>query len=246
MPEETVPRLASPMEAVARAPIWARLKRALALASFAYVTSTLSTLALTPTATPSATVTHHRTFYAGILRPGQPRGFPVTPKAYDLSHGPGTVDFLVPVTNLTNRRQRFVLHFVVSHILTLNGANVADGQPGQPGIHFITAKGTTQKILPGYQTFAATWRPKQRRWLVRTYNLHTCGYFQIDIAAHQTPLAFGFIRALGCPTSQVQAITPPATGGLRVGDLPTLGVGSSLLAVGGCFVLFSARRRRRY
>ena len=238
--------MASPKGAVARSSIWTRLKRSLALASFAYVTSTLTTLVMTPTATPSATATHHRTFYQGILAAGHPRGFPITPKAYDLSHGPVTIDFLVPVTNATHKPQRFVLHFVVSHIMTLNGANVADGQPGQPGIHFITAKGTTQKIMPGYQTFRAKWQPRQRRWLVRTYKLHTCGYFQLDIAAHRQPLAFGFIRALGCTTSQVQAITPPPTGGLRVADLPSLGAGSSLLAVGGCFVLFSARRRRRY
>ena len=74
--------------------------------------------------------------FEGILSAAQPTGFMSSPDAYDISGGPVTVDFDVVVTNKTNTLQTVALNFSAHHILTYNGVDVSDGQPGQPGITF--------------------------------------------------------------------------------------------------------------
>src|SRR5476649_1562341 len=81
--------------------------------------------------------------FEGILSAAQPTGFMSSPDAYDASSGPVTVDFNVAVTNLTAASQTVALNFSAHHILTYNGVDVSDGQPGQPGITFNGPGGTT-------------------------------------------------------------------------------------------------------
>ena len=131
-----------------------------------------------------------------------------SPDAYDISGGPVTVDFDVATVNLTNTTQTVALNFSAHHILTYNGVNVADGQPGQPGITFTGPAGTTQALMPGSQAFTETWAPNANVAIARTYNFNACGYYQLDIWAPVKPsgeggrdratLASGFIRVLGC------------------------------------------------
>ena len=95
--------------------------------------------------------------FEGILSAAQPTGFMSSPDAYDISGGPVTVDFNVVVTNKTNTLQTVALNFSAHHILTYNGVDVSDGQPGQPGITFSGPAGTTQALMPGTQAFTQTW-----------------------------------------------------------------------------------------
>ena len=80
-----------------------------------------------------------------------------SPDAYDISGGPVTVDFDIVATNITNSAHTIALNFSAHHILTYNGVNVSDGQPGQPGITFSGPAGTTQALMPGSQAFSETW-----------------------------------------------------------------------------------------
>ena len=91
--------------------------------------------------------------FEGILSAAAPTGFMSSPLAYDVSGGPVTVDFDVVVTNLTAVTQSVGLNFSADHILTYNGVDVSDGQPGQPGITFTGPSGTTQVAMPGTQSF---------------------------------------------------------------------------------------------
>jgi hypothetical protein len=207
--------------------------------------------------------------FAGVLSAGQPSGFLVSPQAYDLSHGAVTVHFSDSVTNLTESSQTMALHFSLEHILTDGGANVADGQPGLPGISFSGPAGTTQVAMPGSQAFSATWGAGQQKTVALSYTLNTCGYFQVDVwgtthggdVRHHDTMASGYIRALGCaqPSSptptpdpapagktggvgQVQAITTPSTGSPLL--TPGLLLGSALFVVGVGLLLGGHRPRR--
>ena len=104
-------------------------------------------------------VAHGNPDFEGIISAADPTGFMSSPDAYDVSGGPVTVDFNVATTNLTNQSQSIALNFSAHHILTYNGADVSDGQPGQPGITFNGPTGTTQALMPGSQAFTATWDP---------------------------------------------------------------------------------------
>jgi hypothetical protein len=209
--------------------------------------------------------------FDGILSAAVPTGFLISPQAYDVSHGPATISFSTQVKNLTDKTQPVALKFSVEHILTVNGVDVADGQPGQPGITFNGPQGTTQALMPGTQAFTAVWEADQQQTLTRTYSLATCGYFQIDIwkgdhpadARHRDTLASGFIRALGCAQAATPTPTPSASssgGGGAVlaastGGLSTPGTGASMLSPGlllgialfilGGGLLMTATRNRR-
>jgi len=226
--------LASPIAGAVRAPWWRRLKWAAALGGLAYLATTTLSLATSPAYTVG------NANFRGVLVAGHPGGFPISPRAYDLSHGAVTLHFRVPVRNVTNRRRTFTFNFSVHHIISLDGVNIADGQPGQPGVGFTSSKGTTQVLMPGITPFTMTWRPKQVRWVTRHYVLSTCGYFQIDVAGHRIPLAFGFTRALGCPTGAVRGITTPSTGVLP--GLPEVGAGIASFVLGGRLIALSVRR----
>ncbi len=179
--------------------------------------------------------------FEGILSAAQPTGFMSSPDAYDISGGPVTVDFNVVVTNKTNTLQTVALNFSAHHILTYNGVDVSDGQPGQPGITFTGPAGTTQALMPGTQAFTQTWEPDSTQTLSLTYTFDTCGYYQLDIWApfnqggdsgrDRATLASGFIRVLGCqgqptptPTPTSPTPTPPPTSPTPT---PTGGVGGA-------------------
>jgi hypothetical protein len=160
--------------------------------------------------------------FEGILSAAQPTGFMSSPDAYDASSGPVTVDFDVAVSNLTTSSQTVALNFSAHHILTYDGVDVSDGQPGQPGITFNGPAGTTQELMPGTQAFTDTWAPSGSLNLALTYAFAACGYYQIDVWAPvvggagsraRATLASGFIRVLGCEASPTPTptVTPTAT-----------------------------------
>ena len=161
--------------------------------------------------------------FEGILSAAAPTGFMSSPLAYDVSGGPVTVDFDVVVTNLTAVTQSIGLNFSADHILTYNGVDVSDGQPGQPGITFTGPSGTTQVAMPDTQSFTTTWSGDQVVNLDLQYSLDSCGYYQLDIWAptsggsdgsgqrDRATLASGFIRVLGCSGGGSGSPTPSPT-----------------------------------
>ena len=61
------------------------------------------------------------------------------------------MNFDVVAKNLTDEGQTISLNFSADHILTYNGVDVSDGQPGQADIAFSGPTGTTQMLMPGTQ-----------------------------------------------------------------------------------------------
>jgi hypothetical protein len=214
------------------------------------------------------------TDFEGILAAASPTGFTSSPGSYDVSDGPVTVDFVVVARNLTGEAHTIALHFSAHHILTSNGENVADGQPGQPGIAFSGPAGTTQALMPGTQSFTDTWSADGSRTLSLSYTFDACGYYQLDLWApwkgsedgrSRATLASGFIRILGCdpaatptptPTDGVggAASTPTPDGGVLgiSTSTPSTGSGSGWLTLGaglliagaGLLVVGTGRRRK--
>jgi hypothetical protein len=156
--------------------------------------------------------------FEGIISAAPPTGFMSSPNAYDISGGPVTVNFDDVATNLTNEPQTIALNFSAHHILTYNGVDVSDGQPGQPGITFTGPTGTTQALMPGTQSFSETWAQNGTNTISLTYVFNACGYYQLDVWApfgtgedNRATLASGFIRVLGCQTGPTPTPTPTAT-----------------------------------
>ena len=206
--------------------------------------------------------------FEGILSAAQPTGFMSSPDAYDISGGPVVVDFDVVVTNKTNTLQTVALNFSAHHILTYNGVDVSDGQPGQPGITFTGPAGTTQALMPGTQSFTQTWEADATQTLSLTYTFDTCGYYQLDVWApfngggdserDRATLASGFIRVLGCegqptptptptspsptptPTGGVGGATATPAGGVQGITTPGTGSGSGWLTIGALLVIAGA------
>jgi hypothetical protein len=151
--------------------------------------------------------------YLGILDGAPTTGFQASPNAYDISSGPATVTLDQSVTNLTSQTQTVALSMRVHHILTLNGADISDGQPGQSGITFTPGlyKQTTQTLIGATSTvqFAIPPAGAPPTLMTWSWTFTTCGYFQLDIAgaSHRT-LGGGFVRVLGCspPTCPNQSI----------------------------------------
>ena len=213
----------------------------------------------------SVTAAGNPHFHDNTLAATSPTGFIASPSSYDLSHGAVTIDFNTVVRNKTSKTQTMTLNFSWSQILVYNGQNVADGQPGQPGLSFKVDENATEKMLPGTQTFTTTWESGQSQTISRSFSLNSCGYFQIDIWAphagktvdrHRETLASGFVRALGCATTtstppSPSPVTTPATGHLNV-TVPSTGaslggeglIGALLLIAGAGLFAASARRRR--
>ena len=187
--------------------------------------------------------------FDGIVAATTPTGFLSSPLSYDISQGPVTIEFDVATTNLTDSSQEVGLNFSADHILTYDGSDVSDGQPGQPGITFTGPSGTTQVQMPGSQSFTVTWDANQAVTIQRQYVLDTCGYFQLDIWApvsdlqdgsngaiatsdpsqrDRATLASGFIRILGCggsgprpPPSPTSTPTPTPTGSVQPTATPS-------------------------
>ncbi len=209
--------------------------------------------------------------FEGILSAAPPTGFVSSPASYTLSNGSVTVEFDVVAKNLTETSQTVALHFSADHILTSNGVNVADGQPGAAGITFSGPTGTTQALVPGTQTFSETWASNESQTLELAYTFNACGYYQLDLWApfkgnegrsHAT-LASGFVRVLGCasdpsspspsPTDGVDgsSSTPTPTGAVEALSTPGTGAGSGWLTLGALLVmsggglLVASRRNRK-
>jgi hypothetical protein len=198
--------------------------------------------------------------FEGIVSAAAPTGFMSSPAAYDISGGPVTVDFDIASTNLTSQSQTVALHFSADHILTYNGADVSDGQPGQPGITFAGPAGTTQALIPGTQSFSETWGPKGSTTILLTYTFDACGYYQLDVWAPWTgggrdraTLASGFIRVLGCDASPTPTptLSPSPSGGVGgatstptpdsgvqgITSTPSAGAGGGWLTLGAALVI---------
>ena len=232
------------------------LKRAGGLSGLAGVLSLVAALL-----TSQAAAAGGNPNFEGIISAAAPTGFMSSPDAYDISGGPAAVDFDVLATNLTTTTQAVSLNFSAHHILTYNGVDVSDGQPGQPGITFSGPTGTTQALIAGTQHFTATWDPKQSATLSLTYTFNACGYYQLDVWApfnggssgrDRATLASGFIRVLGCdasspsptpsPTGGVGGATstPTPVGGVQGITTPSTGSGGGWLAVGTALVIAGA------
>jgi hypothetical protein len=170
---------------------------------------TLSALVLTPTAANATEYGNHN--YLGILSAQPPTGFPVSPAALDLSSGPATITVGTAVTNLTNTTQVVPMDFSVHRILTYQGQDVSDGQPGQPGLTFPpgSAALTTQVLYGTKQTGTFTVPASGSGTISFTTTISACGYYQIDFnhwsatLKKMVLLASGFTRALGCETPQL-------------------------------------------
>ena len=165
-------------------------------------------------------------------------------------------------------RKRWRCISPADHILTDNGANVADGQPGQTGITFSGPTGTTQTLVAGTQSFTQKFGTDEPTTIELAYTFNACGYYQLDLWApykgnegrSRATLASGFVRILGCgdpsstptpsptdgqsssptPTGAVQALSTPSTG--AGGGWLTLG--ALLVMVGGGLAVASKRGRR--
>lgn len=209
--------------------------------------------------------------FEGILSAEAPTGFMSSPTAYDISGGPVTVNFVVVASNVTDEAHTVALHFSADHILTDNGENVADGQPGQPGIAFSGPQGTTQAVIAGTQSFTQTWEANATEALTLAYTFDTCGYFQLDVWApwkggegsrNRATLASGFVRILGCdaattptpsPSDGGNATPTPSPDGAVQGitTTPSTGAGSAwltlaaALVIGGAGLLVVGARGRR-
>lgn len=150
--------------------------------------------------------------FLGILKGANPTGYQVSPNAYDISGGPVTVTIQQDVWSITGTDQTVTLSMKVHHILTLNGVDISDGQPGQTGITWTRAlvHETTQSLVGQTPTqtvtVAAGTTPTVMTW---SWTFSTCGYFQFDIGISPPPvLGSGFIRVLGCNQSLAPRLTP--------------------------------------
>jgi LPXTG-motif cell wall-anchored protein len=196
--------------------------------------------------------------FEGILSAAPPSGFTSSPASYTLSNGTATVNFDVVVKNLTQTSQTVGLHFSADHILTDNGVNVADGQPGQAGITFSGPTGTTQALVAGTKSFNWSWDANETETIELQYTFNACGYYQIDLWApyrgnagrDRATLASGFVRILGCTTDPTATPTPTPTGGVagssstptptgavKALSTPSTGAGSGWLTLGGLLVI---------
>ena len=183
------------------------LRRGAGLAAVAGAT----TIALALFAAPAAADGNPN--FLGILSADPPSGFTPSPASYT---APATVNFDVQVTNITQSTQTVNLNLSADHIITYNGVDVSDGQPGQPGITFTGPQGTTQQEVGSPQQLTQTWGPGQIVTLEESLTLSSCGYYQIDIWApagqgaqrDRATLASGFVRVLGCDGGGSGSPTP--------------------------------------
>lgn len=192
--------------------------------------------------------------FQGVLNAQPPTGFPVSPAWVDLTQGPVTLKVAVSVTNLTQTVQTVPLHFTVHHILTFQGHDISDGQPGQPGITFPVgaAAQTTQAPYGPVQssTFTVPAGQTTRTTLSFSLPFSDCGYYQLDFSSPRPPysyLASGFTRALGCvsnlgstSTTSTTSSTLPKVVPTAVAQLPATGSTPDLLVISGLFFMIGA------
>jgi hypothetical protein len=159
-------------------------------------------------AVPAAASNH----FLGVLKGSDPMSPPfiMSPASYDISSQPVTAVFTTQVENLTNHVVTVTVDINVHHVTAYYGQNVADGQPGKPGITFKAgdAPNTTQVTYGTPFQRQLTVQPKGAAPQLVTFStvMTTCGYFQFDIGKHlkgggHENLSTGFARILGCTHS---------------------------------------------
>jgi hypothetical protein len=182
--------------------------------------------------------------FLGILSAGKPASPPFVFSPSFMTIGPSgaTITFTISITNLTSQPQAVTLDFNVHHVLSYYGLNVADGQPGQPGITFKPgdAPNTVQQVVGTPQFVTMTFPPAAAgpTTLTLQQTVDMCGYFQVDVGQHKTAtqpqanLSAGFTRVLGCQTLALPTLTTApnpksATVGNTLSDTANLAGGSS-------------------
>lgn len=169
--------------------------------------------------------------FLGVLKGSPPLSpFVSSPASYDISSKPATVIFTTQVENLTNSVVTVTVDINVNHIITYYGRNVADGEPGKPGITFkgSDVANTTQETYgtPFQRTIVVQPKGAAPQLVSFSTVMTTCGYFQFDIGKHHVPggghdtLSFGFARVLGCTSGG-------GGGGVGGGGGGTVGGGTS-------------------
>jgi hypothetical protein len=179
------------------------------------------------------------------------------------------------VENLTNHVVTVTVDINVNHIITYYGRNVADGEPGKPGITFKSGDvaNTTQETYgtPFQRTLVVQPKGAAPQLVSFSTVMTTCGYFQFDIGKHHVPggghdtLSSGFARVLGCTSGGggggggggtvgggtsggVLGATAPVGEVLANTGLPSTAaglLGSTLMLIGGLGLWIRRRELRR-
>jgi hypothetical protein len=180
---------------------------------------TLVTLVAVVGAVTIAGVPADASVFLGILQAGKPASppFVVSPNFMTIGPSGAKIIFTISVKNLTTSPQTVTLNFNVHHVLTYYGLNVADGQPGQPGITFKPgdAPNTTQQLVGTPQVVTMTFPVVGSTTLTFEQTVNICGYFQVDVGQHKglnkpaANLSASFTRVLGCQLGALgQRFTP--------------------------------------
>jgi hypothetical protein len=164
--------------------------------------------------------------YLGILSSTSPSGYIPSPSSYT---APATFSFQFDVTNLTNEQQTMSLGLSVDHIITYNGLDVSDGQPGVINGAVVDGHDApstqVQDAHPTFTTLSIAAHATQTMHMSRTLAAGQCGYFQFDVAKagleSQKGLIGGAIRVLGCATPVIIPSPSPTPGGGVGGGSPS-------------------------
>lgn len=173
--------------------------------------------------------------FMGVLKATPPMSPPFTnsPLTTNINSGPVTVVFTTSVENLTDHVVSVLVDINVHHVMTYYGQNVADGQPGKPGITFKAGDvpNTTQKTYGTPFQRLLTVQPKGAPAQIVSFStvMTMPGFFQFDIGKHfangqHENLSTGFARVLSVKT------TTGGTGG--VSGSSAAGNGEVLAATG--------------
>lgn len=190
---------------------------------------TLAVLVAVMGAMTTAVAPANASAFLGILSAGKPASPPFVFSPNFMTIGPSgaNITFTISVKNLTSEPQTVTLNFNVHHILTYYGLNVADGQPGKPGITFKPgdAPNTTQQLVGTPQLVTASFPPAAAgpKTLTFQQTVNTSGYFQVDVGQHKTAtqpqanLSSGFTRVLNHTIAQPSISTTPNPKSATVG-----------------------------
>lgn len=177
--------------------------------------------------------------YLGVLASNAPTGFTPSPSWYSLTQNQTTLTFDVQVTNLTGVTQAMNLELDLNHILTYNGVNVADGQPGV--VNGAVVDGQFNPLLstqtpdptPTIFPISIPGGNTQTLHFSRALPAAGCGYFQVDVAKQgltsQKGLAGFEMRVLGCGTPSISTTASPTTAvlGTAIHDSATVTGGTT-------------------
>ena len=146
----------------------------------------------------------------GIIDGAQPTGYISSPASYDISGGPVTVTVNETATNLTTQTQDVPIQMNVHHFLTLNGVDISNGQPGQPGITWLPGMWmqTTSTLVGQTPLTTLSFPPSGTLQLQYQWTFTSCGYYQLDITGRPPFLGAAYIRVLGCGAGTGTRLTP--------------------------------------